>query len=160
MKYVVMSDSHRDFEAMNELVGMQYDSTNAFIFLGDGEREYDDIKMLYDKGIYYGVRGNCDMGSMSKGTDVIILNGVKVMITHGDQYNVKYGIETAKTAARAAKCKVLLFGHTHEPMLDYEDGLYIMNPGSLHRSSNGKKTYGVLEIKNGQILTNIASLPY
>ena len=100
------------------------------------------------------------MGSMSKGTDVIILNGVKVMITHGDQYNVKYGIETAKTAARAAKCKVLLFGHTHEPMLDYEDGLYIMNPGSLHRSSNGKKTYGVLEIKNGQILTNIASLPY
>ena len=158
MKIVVMSDSHRDFNAMYELVKMQLDSTNAFIFLGDGEREYEDIQSLYPNAEYYGVRGNCDIGSMSKATDVIRLGGVKIMLTHGNDYNVKHGLEQLKTAAKAAGCRIVLFGHTHTPITDYDNGLYIMNPGSLYRSTGGEKSYGVLEIKNGQILINTSEL--
>lgn len=158
MKYVVMSDSHRDFNAMNQLVAKQLDSTNAFIFLGDGAREFEDIQDIYPTAEYHGVCGNCDIGCMLKSTDILRLNGVKVMITHGHLYDVKYTLSTIKAAAKAANCKVVLFGHTHMPLVDYDDGLYIMNPGSLARSQNGKKMYGVLEIKDSQVLLNTAEL--
>ena len=153
-----MSDSHRDFDAMNRLVQKQLDSTDGFIFLGDGAREFEDMQSLYPSAEFYAVCGNCDMGSMLKSTDILRLGGVKVMITHGHNYNVKYTLSTLISAAKAAGCKVVLFGHTHIPLTDYDDGLYIMNPGSLSHSQNGKRTYGVLEIKNSQVLINTAEL--
>ena len=59
-------------------------------------------------------------------------------------------------AAREEKANILLFGHTHQAMTDYDDGLYIMNPGSC---SGYYATYGVIDITpKGDIVTNIVRL--
>ena len=51
---------------------------------------------------------------------------------------------------------MLLYGHTHNAFTDYEEGLYMMNPGSL----NGwQATYGTLDITPQGIVTNIVKLP-
>ena len=82
--------------------------------------------------------------------------GVKIFYTHGHLYGVKSGQYTIVCAARERKARVLLYGHTHNAFTDYEEGLYMMNPGSL----NGwQATYGTLDITPQGIVTNIVKLP-
>lgn len=42
------------------------------------------------------------------------------------------------------------------PFTDYEDGLYLMNPGSL---SGWQATYGTLDLTEQGIVTNVVTLP-
>lgn len=53
---------------------------------------------------------------------------------------------------RERQADLLLFGHTHQPLTDYEDGLYLMNPGSLGYGG----TYGYVDITPAGIVTNLA----
>jgi predicted phosphodiesterase len=41
---------------------------------------------------------------------------------------------------------MVLYGHTHFPVLKEEEGVFIMNPGAL---KDGR--YGVITIENGKI---------
>ena len=66
-----------------------------------------------------------------------------------DRYNIV-------CAARERKAQVLLYGHTHNAFTDYEDGLYLMNPGSL---SGWQATYGTLDLTEQGIVTNVVTLP-
>ncbi len=49
---------------------------------------------------------------------------------------------------------ILLFGHTHVPYTAYDDGMYIMNPGSIGYTG----TYGIVDITPSGIMTNIIKL--
>lgn len=42
-------------------------------------------------------------------------------------------------------------------MTDYDDGLYVMNPGSLR---GAYATYGILDITEAGIVTNIVKCPF
>ena len=75
-------------------------------------------------------------------------------MTHGHTYHVKYGLSELKMSARSAKADILLYGHTHDPYTEYDDGLYIMNPGAV---LGYPSEYGVIDIQNGQILMNTAA---
>lgn len=44
---------------------------------------------------------------------------------------------------------VLLFGHTHIPLVDRAGELTIMNPGTCSR--HGRVTYGLITIENGKL---------
>ena len=101
------------------------------------------------------VRGNCDWGSTLPSVGEITLEGRKIFYTHGHLHNVKYGLYQIVCAARERKADILLFGHTHVPLTDYEDGLYLLNPGSLHGSQG---TYGILDITPAGIVTNVVRL--
>ena len=99
--------------------------------------------------------GNCDWGSVLPYQGEYILNKKTIFYTHGHIYQVKYGLETFIAAARDRHADIALFGHTHDPMTDYRDGLYLMNPGSLSGSDG---TYGILDITPAGIVTNILKL--
>ena len=43
---------------------------------------------------------------------------------------------------------MLLFGHTHRPLVDYDGALYTMNPGAA--GDHLHPTCGVLTIENGK----------
>ena len=64
------------------------------------------------------------------------------MMAHGHQYHVKMGRSAAESAARQAGANILLFGHTHEPVCEFERGLWIVNPGSA--GSLAAATYAVI----------------
>lgn len=51
-------------------------------------------------------------------------------------------------AAREMGADVLLYGHTHCPLVDYDGTTYTMNPGSIRYTG----TYGVLVLENGKVL--------
>ena len=67
------------------------------------------------------------------------------------------GYYSVYMAAREQKADILLFGHTHNAMTDYDDGLYVMNPGSLR---GAYATYGILDITEAGIVTNIVKCPF
>ena len=69
---------------------------------------------------------------------------------------MKSGDYEILSAARDRKARVVLFGHTHLPRQDYEDGLYIMNPGRL---SGWEPTYGTIDLTSQGIVLNILKLP-
>ena len=59
MKIIVVSDTHRNFAVLDEIVNKNLDA-DLFIHLGDGENEARDVQNLHlDKPMVY-VGGNSD----------------------------------------------------------------------------------------------------
>lgn len=159
MKIIVMSDSHGNRAALEKIFERTKDSGDIFIHLGDGERELDEMRMKYPSLDIRHVSGNCDYASMSPGADIISAGDVKVFFTHGHRYQVKYGTETIRSLARDRGCKVVLFGHTHCRYESYEDGIYLLNPGSCSAPRDFKgPSFGTVDITPQGIVTNITEL--
>ena len=75
------------------------------------------------------------------------LGGKTVLYTHGHPFHVKFGLAELEQAAREAHADICLFGHTHQQMTDYRDGLYLMNPGAV-----AEGCYGMVDITPGGIM--------
>lgn len=154
MRILVASDTHHDFHALKRAVECQ-PSAEIVIHLGDGADDAEDVKYLFPQKMFLQVRGNCDWGSTLPTIGEITLEGKKIFYTHGHAYNVKYGLYQIVCAARERKADIVLFGHTHQALTDYEDGLYLMNPGSLHGSEG---SYGIVDLTPAGIVTNLVRL--
>lgn len=155
MRILVVSDSHGDAYALERAVDAQ-PTARVVIHLGDGAREAADAAEMFPDRTFYQVRGNCDWSGSCDApyTRQETLGGKSVFFTHGHLYDVKMGLYRAVCAARERKADILLFGHTHEPLEEYDEGLYILNPGSLSRG-RGAGTYGILDITPAGIVTHI-----
>ena len=102
------------------------------------------------------MRGNNDWGCREVPLDdEIYLLKKHIVYTHGHTHYVKYGLYDLITDARSKKADVLLYGHTHVPDCRYEDGLYIVNPGSLHGSFG---TFAILDITHQGVVPTILHL--
>lgn len=159
MKILVISDSHgysgNILKVLNKVIDI-----DMLIHLGDGEREFNDIKATYPKVKMYHVAGNCDYDSLSPNELVIPIDfNVKIFATHGHRYYVNYSLEAIKSSARENGCSIAIFGHTHQRLERYEDGLYILNPGSISCPRDGNKpSYGIVEVSKAGIMTNVADV--
>ena len=154
MRIAVISDSHGKRDNVKRIL-LKEQKAEAVIFLGDGEQDINMLKYEFPEKCFYMVRGNCDWGSSLELTGTVTLEGKKILYTHGHTHFVKRSDEEIKYAARNAGTDVVLYGHTHIARNDYEDGLYILNPGS---ASGYEPSYGVVEIIGDGILTNIVYL--
>ncbi len=139
MKILVLSDSHGDMWRLREIFSREH-GFSLCIFLGDGERDLEPFFPMPDVPLL-AVRGNCDAYSSLPKQIVTEEGGKRILITHGHEMLVKYGLFRLRSAAREAGADIALYGHTHVSVQDYDDGLYLCNPGSVH---NGD--YAVLEI--------------
>jgi predicted phosphodiesterase len=70
-------------------------------------------------------------------------------------FGVKTGLGALKREALRRGVQVVLYGHTHIPDVRCEDGLYLLNPGSIAR----KGTYGVVDIDAGRVTVGTRVLP-
>ena len=154
MRVLVVSDTHRDINALRRAV-LNQPEADTVIHLGDGDDEAGKAEREFPQKKFLRVRGNCDWGSALPAEGLASIGGKRIFYTHGNTYNVKYGIGEAVTAARASKADILLFGHTHKEVSTYDNGLYIMNPGSLHGSDG---TYGIIDITGAGIVMNIVKI--
>lgn len=155
MRILVVSDTHGDEYALRQAIEEQ-PTTRMIIHLGDGVREAEAVQADYPGREFRIVRGNCDWGRSDvpdNGTEFV--SGKRLFFTHGYRYDVKMGFYRVVCAARDQKADILLFGHTHIPYADYDDGLYILNPGSL---SYGRPTYGFIDITDAGVVTQIKEL--
>lgn len=154
-----MSDSHGDGFALKTVIELTKNTGNIFVHLGDGERELEQARSSYPTLDIRHVAGNCDYRSLSPDFDIVFAGDVKVLITHGHRFGVKYGTAGIIAAAEKYGCKAALFGHTHCRHQSYENGIYLLNPGSCSCPRDGtRRSYGYLDITPQGIFTNIVDL--
>lgn len=153
MKIIVVSDTHGSYRNFQKVMQLNRNA-DIVVHCGDSRDEVDQIKMEYPDKMYYTVKGNCDFGTMLPLTEEFTVEGVRFLITHGHLFNVKYGLLDLRMAAKEKGAQVVLFGHTHYATDEVVDGVRYFNPGSLGYG----KSFGVIEVKDGQVLSNIAHL--
>lgn len=156
MRIVVVSDTHRDFNGLYRLVEEQKAGTDLFLHLGDGEREVEDLLSLMPGLPLRFVRGNCDLASFAPETSLVQAEKARIFMTHGHLYQVKFSLKGLAEEARALHASVALFGHTHCPYYHFEDGLHILNPGSLSIPRGSERGFGVIEVHGRQVLCSLA----
>ncbi len=156
MRIVVISDTHGNHSHLESIISKEKEA-DYFIHLGDGESEASSyIEEMQGKFIF--VKGNNDYSSSSPTEGELIAADKRLFFTHGHLYQVKYGLELLTAKAKTNRADILLFGHTHQAFKDYQDGLYIMNPGSAGHYSHGAPSYGVVEITKAGIVLTIVRL--
>ncbi|MCL2086022.1 MAG: YfcE family phosphodiesterase [Oscillospiraceae bacterium] len=155
MKIVVVSDTHRNFRAFNNVVEQNLNA-DLFIHLGDGQNEFFDVAATHSDKKFLIVKGNCDFGDLDEEL-VANLETCRIYCNHGYNINIDVGVETLLEKAAYHNCEIALYGHTHVFKTALIDGIYVMNPGSLD-NPRGKNppTYGIIEISSaGEIVMNI-----
>ena len=145
MKVLVLSDSHGRPGALRRAI--EAENPQALLFLGDGLSDAEKMREEYPLLPIFTVPGNCDWGSLDEPERLIELDGVRILMLHGHTRGVKYNGMNAYYAAKEMGAQVLLYGHTHRPMVDYDGTTYTMNPGSIRYTG----TYGVLVLENGKV---------
>ena len=158
LKCLIFSDSHGSgLHRMKRVIEMHPDAEVVF-FLGDGLSEAESLSALFRDRTFLTVRGNCDFSPLSpvEETDMITLENVPIVFTHGHLYDAKWSYTRLRALAAARGAKICLFGHTHSPTEEYNaDGnppATLFNPGSIGRPNLGRPTYGLLTISDGQYL--------
>lgn len=154
MRILVVSDTHGDVRNFEAVVRKHRDA-EVIVHCGDGADDVQDIKLMFPERMVIPVKGNCDLCSQNPNIETITLEGKKLFITHGHIYNVKSSLLNLSFAAKEAGADLVLFGHTHIPCDFYDEGLYMLNPGSLR---GYKGSYALVDISEKGILTNIVSV--
>lgn len=150
----MISDTHRHFDALHKIFSRNEDA-DLFIFLGDGERELEDIQALYPNKKILSVSGNCDFLSNSPYISITTQQGKKILFLHGHTHGVKSGPSRVISLARENNADIVLFGHTHQRYYSYQDGLHILNPGSASNPRDGKHpSYAFIDITSAGIVCN------
>lgn len=144
MKILVVSDTHGKIQALERVLKKE-GHPDLLIHCGDLEGQGDLIKELADCPCYL-VGGNCDLFTGLPQEQVLEVEGKRIFVTHGHIYGVDGGLYALMEAGRSRNCQVILFGHTHCPMVDWHNGFLLMNPGSLTfpRQEGRIPTYGVI----------------
>lgn len=146
MRAVVFSDSHGNYDVLEKIMEMRKDDTELFIHLGDGEKEAELLSYVYPEKKLIFVAGNCDFGSDKKDYDIIKFCGKWIFLTHGARFGVKSSLDALKEEGAKFGADMILYGHTHIAYTGYENGVYIMNPGSCKRPREGNPSYGIIDI--------------
>ena len=157
MRLLVFSDSHGKSSAM-EQVAWDHPEADALLHLGDCERDFEGVQILFPQKIIRMVRGNCDWFSQTPVVDMLTVAGKRILLAHGHTFQVKISLEDIMAEAKNRQADIVLFGHTHVPLVDYKDGIYVLNPGSISLPRAGAPTYGVVDITEAGIVTRVVIL--
>lgn len=146
MLIAVVSDTHRMTKYIN-LAKRLIKDADILIHLGDN---IDDAELLENtfKGKVYAVAGNCDYSTKYPKESVIEVNGKKIFFTHGDLYGVKSSMNNIYYRGRELNADIVLFGHTHQQLIEKEDDMILMNPGSISLPKFKGRCIGFINIDN------------
>ena len=77
-----------------------------------------------------------------------MIGSYQVWLTHGHNYYVSMGNEILKEEAEARGADIVMYGHTHKPVVDVGENLIAVNPGSLTypRQVGRKPSYIIMDL--------------
>ena len=156
-KLLVLSDTHGGITALKTVLNWANgrmppnDTICAAAFLGDGIsdlRPAAEMTGFSCNWVY--VRGNNDYGHSTPESSVFDFGDHRFFICHGHRYGLYGGYHSLIAAARNNGANAVLFGHSHVPFIKSEDGILLINPGSVGspRSKTGA-SFTVIECAAG-----------
>lgn len=146
MKILIVSDTHRQNQNYLNLVN-SLGKLDMVIHLGDVEGSEYTIQQAADCPVEI-ISGNNDFFSKLPIEKTLQIGKYRVMITHGHRYGIAMGNEMLKEEAVAQGVDIVMYGHTHKPVIDMSNGIIALNPGSLSypRQENRKPSYIIMEV--------------
>ncbi|MBO8138111.1 MAG: metallophosphoesterase [Desulfotomaculum sp.] len=157
MRIGVLSDTHGNLEAARIALTCMGEID---LLLHAGDHFKDAHQLAKSKELLVcAVVGNCDW-DMQEPEDLLIdAAGKKIWLTHGHKYNVKFSHHMLVKKALQHKIDVVVYGHTHIPVIEEQEGILIFNPGSASRPRGSRgPTYGMLVIDNQQVIPYLYDL--
>lgn len=127
-KIAVISDSHGSIRNLKDFQ-RHLSETDALWHLGDCAEDAPLIANRLNCG-YVCVRGNCDQFSDEPLTRVIEWHRKRFLLLHGHTVSGRLYL---LYAAKEQRCDAVLFGHSHISSVEYVEGIWLINPGSLSR---------------------------
>lgn len=146
MRILIVSDTHGRHSGFDTAL-RQAGAIDMLIHLGDTEGGEHYMDAMTDCPAYI-VSGNNDFFSELPREMEIPIGKYKAFLTHGHYYYVSLGTERLLEEAKARGADIVMFGHTHKPLLEQSEGITILNPGSLSfpRQEGRKGSYIIMEI--------------
>lgn len=148
MRVLVVGDTHKRDDVYRRLVHKLTDPIDLVLHTGDVEGSewvYEQVPGCEARI----VAGNNDYFSKLPPELEFTLGSTRVLLTHGHHYRVYLGTDMLEEEARARGVGLVIFGHTHMPMLRLCPGnLTLLNPGSLSypRQDGRRPTYGIIDV--------------
>lgn len=144
MLVAVISDTHRMGKYINLAKELIKDA-DILIHLGDNVEDVELLEQGFE-GEVYAVAGNCDYSKKYPKEAIIEISGRKIFFTHGDLYGVKSSINNIYYRGRELEVDIVLFGHTHQQLIEQEGSLILMNPGSVSLPKSKGRCVGFISI--------------
>jgi len=154
VRLAVVSDTHGSLENLSRL---QKDLGEVDWLLHAGDHYRDAARAGADLGLpkerVIAVAGNCDFGQGGPPEQLLEVEGVRILLTHGHLYGVKRDLQRIWYRARELGARAVLFGHSHVPVLRWEGDVLLFNPGSLSlpRWPSHPPSCGLLEVEAGRL---------
>lgn len=152
-RIIIFSDTHGDIDKCIKILDRI--PCDMIIHLGDLVKDAENLKFIYDTIPVEYVRGNNDFTN-TPGDKVVEFENIKLFLTHGHYYKR----DTLVKLAKDENCMFALFGHTHQSLYEKQDGVYLLNPGSLTRPRGSFPSYGIIEIENNKVSACIIKEDY
>lgn len=141
MAVLIVSDSHRLKNELNQLVNRHQNEVAMYIHCGDSELKKDD----YTLAAFEKVGGNCDFFSKMPSELVIHADDMNIFVTHGHLFNVKSSRRMLQAQTSRKGCEVACYGHSHQRKAEMLKGVLLINPGSISQPRGPlEKTYAIL----------------
>lgn len=152
MKIGVVSDTHmprRGAELPQALI-KSFKTCDLILHLGDWTslEVYEQLSRLAPVD---GIAGNNDGAEIIRRfgyQKVLELGSRRIGLIHGHLPNVwKSAEQNARMAFAGKPLDAVLFGHSHKPFIERQDGLLLFNPGSpTDKRREARYSFGLLEL--------------
>lgn len=161
-RIAVFADTHGNHKTIRE--ALTACSTFDQIFhLGDGVNEGEEVAKEYSLP-FVGIAGNEDYGSNYPDELRLEIQQIPFYLTHGCQIDMNpyqsFDDQEKKYLrmvgfAKQEQVSVVLFGHSHSPVLKCLKDVILCNPGDQYIGSQYPPTFSIIEIKNQLIRISI-----
>lgn len=143
MKVLIVSDTHRKND--NYFKVLELEKPDLVIHCGDAEGSEYVLSAAAECAVQI-VLGNNDFFSYLPKELNLKLEAFQIWVTHGHNYYVSTGNQILKQEAAARGADIVLYGHTHRPVVDEGGGVIAVNPGSLSypRQEGRRPSYAVM----------------
>lgn len=159
MQVLLFSDSHGNIRNMVNAVNKS-GKIDVVIHLGDCVSDILRVQELYGNMHFEFVQGNNDWVRGYQLEKCLDIEGKRIYITHGHQYNVKYDYQRIVAKGHAISADAVFFGHTHEPEEFFSDGMLALNPGSIGGvgTQTARPTYCLITITKEKIISRFMGM--
>ena len=127
MEIILVSDTHGRSEILHRISSM-YPHADAYIHCGDVEDTPEAIAP------FVAVCGNNDNYHDFPIERVLDIKGKRVFMTHS---HVFHSLDHLVSRAKAHRCTLACYGHTHRIDDHVSNGIRVLNPGSLAMNRDG-----------------------
>lgn len=150
MKVLIVSDTHGRDENLERIIRKER-PIDLLIHLGDMDGSESYIRSIAGCRCEM-VAGNNDFFSKLPRELEIKIGKYNVLMAHGHYYYVTVGHENIKTEGISRNKDIVMFGHTHRPLLDISDEIVVLNPGSLSypRQEDMRPSYIVMTLDSDE----------